>query len=120
MKKKKPNRFSLDNGQIHIVPEPKAPVDLTKSISLTEDEKKKLYLLENSAIKLKCYVCDLYVEQSKVTQKINEAINALEKAQNDFLEAAKNIATSYGIDVNDPNKGKWNLDTTSMKFTKID
>ena len=53
-------------------------------------------------------------------QKRNEAAQALIDSNNKLKEVADIIATAYGIKVNDPEAGKFNLNLETMIITRID
>lgn len=46
-------------------------------------------------------------------------MSELNEKQKSFVEMIRKFATDYGIDVDDPEKGRWNFDSITGKFTKV-
>lgn len=95
----------------------KEPKDST--IKIDSSETAELVELDREMANLKQIIADLQLktmlletDKTKTAQKYFEANNA-------FHVKVKDIAEKYGIDMNNPEKSKWNLDIASGVFTKV-
>ena len=90
------------------------------SVQLTISEGKALRQAEDAVVASKVKVADLYVQERLVRSAIDEELKEMLVVNQAFIGIVRKIATDHGIDVDDPSKGRWSLDTETMKFTKIE
>jgi hypothetical protein len=88
-------------------------------IIIPETQQNELRQMEDVASKLKTAIADLHMQSRMIEKRVEEVATELVKVQEQFVTKAREFATNLGIDVDNPDKGRWDLDTTSMTFTKI-
>jgi hypothetical protein len=103
----KNNRLKPTNG-----------VHVTKQ--LNEDEMKQLKEIDNVCLNLKLTLANLYQQNQNTKNEMNKVSEELVNKQNEYINVVKTLAKSKNIDVDDPEKGKWNFDTDTMTFTKVE
>jgi hypothetical protein len=65
-------------------------------------------------------LADIQIQFMELERQRAEKATAVLDSQGDFMFAVKEIAKAHGIDVDNPDNGKWDFSTTDMTFTKTD
>lgn len=91
-----------------------------KSIVLRGDEKALLHKLDDALIEAKVEFADLSIEMEVLKQRQNVAMQRIVNAQMAVNDRLRLTAMAHDIDVDDPSKGRWNLDMATMVFTRTD
>jgi hypothetical protein len=88
-------------------------------IKLTAEEQAALVKLNEDMAAEKNLIYDLSMQIHKLETDLNAALSKANNSQTELFTKATAIARAKGIDIDDPAKGKWNLDITKMVFTKL-
>jgi CHAD domain-containing protein len=83
--------------------------------ALTPAEQEELRSLDRLILERKASVSDLVMsfEQEKL-----QRLQAVQHASNAYMERAKALLQSRGVNLESPNE-RWNLDTTKMVFNRL-
>jgi hypothetical protein len=115
---KLPNKkdFSLDsclNG--------KCDLDLDKfaDITLTTDETNDLKEVDNAVVRLKIALGELAQQKTALEATLAQAVLTLNEKQKEYVDKVRSLATDHGIDVDDPEKGRWNFNADTGVFNKL-
>jgi hypothetical protein len=92
---------------------------LPDAIPLDKEEITTLKETEDKITKLKLAIADLTMESERARENLITALNSLTKANEEFIGQARTIATAHGVDVDDPAKGRWSLDTQTMVLSRV-
>jgi hypothetical protein len=92
-----------------------APAPVRDIIELTPAEQEELRSLDRLILERKASVSDLVMsfEQEKL-----QRLQAVQHASNAYMERAKALLQSRGVNLESPNE-RWNLDTTKMVFNRL-
>lgn len=89
------------------------------TISLSDAEADKLRNFEQVILRLKIQLAETEMASMELSQKKNELAATIKEKSNDFMNAVKEMALNYGINPDDTSGAKWNLNTSDMKFNKV-
>lgn len=101
-------RFSIDNNH-----------QANKVIALNETQQKEIKEADLALAVQKQTVADLALEVSQAKANLDQGLEQVKKLQADLLAKASQVAQSFGIDINNPANGTWNLDTRTMTLNKV-
>lgn len=91
------------------------PAEPANSYALSDTQKEALTglvtALDKAKAKLGDFVVNVEIQKHKLLQHVTESSNELNNM-------AGTIAAEHGIDVSDPSKGRWNLDTDTMTLNR--
>ena len=104
----------------HIHPHPHThDYSIGSEITLTAEEQAILTKINADMATKKNLICELSMQIHKLEADLGSALTSASNSQTELLNKATEIARSKGIDIDDPAKGKWNLDIDKMVFTKL-
>lgn len=89
-------------------------------IVITESERAELRVLEDQAVKLKCQVAEITFGLRAQEQQRDQVLMSIQQVAKTFDERVAVFARAHGIDVDDPQKGKWTFDGKEGTFTRTD
>ncbi len=92
----------------------------TKKVVLSDAEKGEIAPLSQKLRELKAAMADTQLNIMRLESKRLELAEAIMKLDSALMDKAKGTAESHGIDLNDPSKGRWNLDTEGGVFTRVE
>lgn len=92
----------------------------TKSVALTEDEKKVFSPLRSEIDRVKGRIADLTLAIQKAEQQRTALIQHWVDLDSTLVKKANEVAQSYGIDTEDPASGRWNLDFDGGVIERVD
>jgi hypothetical protein len=95
------------------------PIDLGDQITLTPDEKADVNKIHDVLAAKKNLIYELTMQKHKLESDLNLSLSEAKNIQTELFNKAAEIARAKGIDVDDPTKGKWNLDINKMIFIKM-
>lgn len=101
-----------------------APKSL-ESLTFSDIEKATFKQLNNSWKDAKCAVADITLRVKRLEEELKE-LNNLQyqsladtvKKEQEMHDYLKEIAKTYGIDLNDTSNGKWTFNPDTLVFTK--
>jgi hypothetical protein len=88
-------------------------------IKLNPKQQDIMRVLDLNLTKKKCLIVDLEIKSKNIQSQINVLLNETILMEEEILKKAQEIALELKIDLEGPNHGQWNLDTTKMVFIKI-
>lgn len=88
-------------------------------IKLNPKQQGIMRVLDLNLTKKKCLIADLEIKSKNIQSQIDVSLNEIILMEEEVLKKAQEIALELKIDLESPNHGQWNLDTTKMVFTKI-
>ena len=115
-------RFKVDDLDNHKKVEPKSadPVaHLGNQIVLTPDEQAAVNKIHDVLAAKKNLIYELTMQKHKLEGDLSLIVSEAKNIQTELFNKAAEIAREKGIDVDDPTKGKWNLDINKMTFIKM-
>ena len=87
---------------------------------ITDLQKAEVRSLEEAVKAMKGRVSDISVQILQLKSERVKSANDLRKVQEALLDHAKKIAEGYGINPDDPTKGRWHLNTEKGEFERVD
>lgn len=98
---------------------PQNPQQNGHAVPLSDEEQAKIRSAESRIIQLKCALADTELQLREMHDKQEQIVAELRKAGEGFFNEVREVARAHGIDPEDSSKGKWNLDTNTMVFSKV-
>jgi len=89
-------------------------------IELLKEDAEVLRANEQNILKYKMRIADLELTIANFTKEKNELLDLVRTENDAFVANARKFAVKNGIDPDgEPSKARWNLDTTTMTFQKL-
>ncbi len=89
------------------------------NISLKEEELSDLKAIDKAALHLKVRLAELVQQQYNLNEQVDKAIAALNAKQDEYLVEVRKLASDHGIEVDNPEKGRWNFNVYTGVFSKL-
>jgi hypothetical protein len=93
------------------------PEDVNQ-LEISDEAKKAVKALDSAIAQAKFNLGNVEYQIAQLYKQRDAAIENIDKTQKMFADAVVASAKSLGIPTDDPTKGKWNFDATTMVFTK--
>jgi len=92
----------------------------TKSkFALSQDDLAKILAMQEKINATKIALADAYINLKTQEDNLRNLSSNIDKLTNEYVEEAKAIARSKGVNIDNPNEGQWNLDLIGHTLTKI-
>lgn len=90
----------------------------TNTLEISNEAKTAIKGLDSAVAAAKFNLGNIEYQIAQLYKQREAAIENIDKTQKMFTDSVLAAAKSLGIETNDPTKGKWNFDATTMVFTK--
>lgn len=87
-----------------------------EKISLNDDELSLLKSKQQELVTIKVDLANFVLYYNRTEKAFVEAIT---NKENEYLEEAKRVALTHGVDANCPDVGKWNLNLDEKTLSKV-
>jgi predicted nucleic acid-binding Zn-ribbon protein len=92
-------------------------------ICLTDGDLKAILNMQENINNSKILLADTYIElksqKTRLGSSIEEIEASIERLTKDYIEEAKRVARSKGVDIDNPKEGQWRLDLIDHTLTKV-
>lgn len=89
-----------------------------KELKLTESQVECLRTLNQEQNDLKTNLADWCLKKMEVEKAINDIAVALDEKSKEYLEKAREVVKSLGVDLDDAKAGNWNIDLATKTVRK--
>jgi hypothetical protein len=91
-----------------------------KTITLSDEEKATLKALETNLAEAKMTLANAQMQIMALEEQRVQIARKVVEVQNSFMDRVNDLAKDYGIDVTDPTKGRWDLNTATGVFSLVE
>lgn len=96
------------------------PAVLGDSVPMKDEDAASVRAIENQILQTKLQLADLALQVLEADRQRGLLAAQIREQHDNLMAEVKRIAESYGIDVEGTrDQSKWNLDTSSMIFTRV-
>jgi hypothetical protein len=95
---------------------PKLVEDHLEKILLNDDELSLLKSKQQELVTLKVELANFVLYSNRTEKAFAESIS---NKENEYLEEAKRVALTHGVDANCPDAGNWNLNLDDKTLSKV-
>lgn len=93
--------------------------DAPKTLELTAEQANEIRKCETDITQHKSRMADLYLASQNIQKRLHEATQELAGLEEAMLKKAKEIARASGLNLETEENGRWNLDTSTMVFSRV-
>jgi dGTP triphosphohydrolase len=89
------------------------------TIKVSDDVATKIKATEDAILRAKLQLVEIVVNKDTLSRQESDAVKAIKVNSMEMMDLIKKAAVQNGVDPDATNGDKWNFDTASMSFTKI-
>lgn len=91
----------------------------TSAVKIDDEVANKIRVAEDAILKAKLQLVDIVINKETLSRQESEAVKTIKINSMEMMDLIKKAAHQNGIDPDATNGDKWNFDTSSMSFTKV-
>jgi len=88
-------------------------------LKVSDDVAAKIKAAEDAILKAKLQLVEIVVNKDTLSRQQADAVKSIKVNSMEMMDLIKKAAVQNGVDPEATNGDKWNFDTGSMSFTKI-